>query len=191
MAAHCMIDGCLKNTHGARLCPMHAKRKRLYGDPLYVNPEVTPQGAAQEFFANAILQETDECILWPFFVAPLTGYGEINRRGRPRRVHREVCIEVKGNPPSRKHETAHSCNVRRCINKRHLRWATREQNQADRIIHGTSNRGTRQWTHKLTEEQVKEIKSLPHANSNSVGPQYGVAPRTVRDIWNGATWAWL
>ena len=48
---------------------------------------------------------------------------------------------------------AHSCGVRRCINKRHLRWATQVENEVDKLTHGTRQS-------KLTEKQVLFIRNL-------------------------------
>ena len=39
-----------------------------------------------------------------------------------------------------------------------LRWTTYAGNQADRLRHGTHNRGTRQTNHKLTEADVEALR---------------------------------
>lgn len=188
MADHCLIAGCEKNTHGTRMCPMHRRRLRVHGDPLYLGR--TENGLPAKFIEDAMRSQTDECILWPFHINKITGYADVNANGT-RRAHRIICQRVYGAAPTPKHESAHSCNIRHCLNPRHLRWATRIENQADRVDHGTSNRGERQWNNKLSESDARKIKMLSDRHSPTVGAQYGVAARTIRDIWNGKTWAWI
>lgn len=189
MAKICLIAGCEKNAHGAKYCAMHGKRLRLYGDASYLSR--TENGLPQKFFEQASSLMVDECIPWPFCINSITGYGDIRIEKKTYRVHNLMCRRVHGTPPTKKHETAHSCGVRKCINHRHLRWATRISNQADRIIHGTTNRGERQHCCRLTSAQVLEIKKIGTQHSPTVAEKYNVAPRTIRDIWNGKTWAWL
>lgn len=52
-------------------------------------------------------------------------------------MSRVVCERVNGPAPTEKHETAHGCGNSWCVNKRHLRWATHIENEADKLIHGT------------------------------------------------------
>jgi len=91
-------------------------------------------GKALAFIETALTQETDECIIWPF-TNHTNGYPSI---GHGRHVNRVVCERAYGKPPSLKHQAAHSCGVKLCINKRHVRWATRAENEADKLKHGTS-----------------------------------------------------
>lgn len=41
-----------------------------------------------------------------------------------------------------------------------LHWGTHKENEADKIVHGTSNRGERNGKSKLTEEQVGKIRKM-------------------------------
>ena len=84
----------------------------------------------------------------------------------------------------------HKCDNRMCINPEHLMLGTRQQNNADKEAKGRSlgiNLGNK-FHAKLTAEQVVEIKKLRMKLSTVVARQFGVAPRTIRDIWNGLTW---
>lgn len=173
------------------MCYMHNRRVTVHGDPNYV-PAGTQFGEAQRFLNAAILSDTDDCILWPF-AKNMNGYGAITVDGKTQRPHRIVCQEVHG-PGPYKHEVAHNCGNRLCINPRHLRWATREDNQADRAIHGTSNRGERQWANKLKPEQVVQIRKLLTSGATTqreIARMYGISRESVSGIKRGLTWGWL
>jgi hypothetical protein len=90
----------------------------------------------------AIHHKGEECLPWPFSEAA-AGYGRIVVDGKHTLAHRHVCTLVHGEPPTPKHEAAHSCGKghEACVSGDHLSWKTHADNQADRLIHGTSNRG--------------------------------------------------
>lgn len=87
------------------------------------------------FLYDALAARTDECILWPY--ALHRGYPSIDRNGEPGRIrgHRFLCEMAHGAAPSPKHQAAHLCATKACVNPRHLRWSTQYENAADRIIH--------------------------------------------------------
>ena len=80
-----------------------------------------------------------------------------------------------------------------------LKWGTQAQNQADRILHGTSSRGSQNGNNKLVEAQVKIIKSQIKGQRSAgaascqsrLAKEFRVTRRTIRDIWRGRTWGWL
>ncbi|WP_394112362.1 HNH endonuclease [Xanthobacter wiegelii] len=114
---------------------------------------------------------SDECVEWPF--SKITGgYGVFTKDYVRYRAHRVVCEAANGPPESDKLDAAHSCGNRLCVNPKHLRWATRKENCADRLIHGTENVGERNGQAKLTERDVREIRALLDS---------GVKRKTVAD----------
>jgi hypothetical protein len=112
--------------------------------------------------------------------------------GRNRSVHQLSCERQNGPAPVDK-EAAHNCGVRGCINRRHLRWKTRKENHADKIIHGTTNRGERQGHSKLTTDDVLAIRSRIAAGEvqHNVAADFGVTRETVTGIKLGRSWGWL
>ena len=82
-----------------------------------------------------------------------------------------------------------------------LKWGTRKENQMDRIIHGTDNRGSKHGMSKLTETEVKEIRDLAiSANKNirkidkggnykEIANRFNVSPSTIVHIVRGSTWS--
>lgn len=131
----------------------------------------------------------DECIIWPFGKSA-RGYGSLVFEGRRTYAHRVMTIVAHGPPPSPKHDAAHSCGVRRCINPNHLRWASRHDNAMDRVDHGTHTRGSRSNLAKLTEAAVIDIYQS-RAKPIDLARKYGVARHTIYQIRGGRSWGWL
>lgn len=69
-----------------------------------------------------------------------------------------------------------------------LRWDTTRNNQLDRIKHGTSNRGERCAAAKLTEAQVRAIKTDPRLQ-REIAAEYGVRESAISRIKSGKRWA--
>lgn len=83
------------------------------------------------------------------------------RDGRPRHryVHALVAEAFLGACPANE-EVAHGDGNRTNNRVANLRYATRGENQADKVIHGTSNRGTKHPLVVLSEADVWEICRL-------------------------------
>lgn len=81
-------------------------------------------------------------------------------RGRYELVSRLVCMVFHGAPPSDKHQAAHGDGNTANNHVDNLRWATPIENMSDQIRHGTRMYGSRNPAAKLTEEDVRMIRSL-------------------------------
>ena len=69
-----------------------------------------------------------------------------------------------------------------------LRWDTPQSNQQDRAKHGTSNRGERCASAKLTEIQVAAIRADSRLQ-REIAADYGVRENTISRIKSGKRWA--
>lgn len=187
----CSIPDCGKPRGTRGFCEKHYRRWLRHGDPLGGS---TFDGAPKAFLNDVALNYSDdECLIWPFALAG-TGYPTIHIKGRMKRVHRLVCQHFYGDPPTDKHEAAHGCGNARCVNHRHLRWATTVENHADKIGHGTLQRGERNGKSTLTVDQVSEIKKLLAAGMHidrEIASISGATRRQVNTIKLGRCWAWL
>jgi hypothetical protein len=195
MFERCQISGYERNAHhdarGRRgWCSAHYQRWKRHGDPLAGG---TLYGEPQAAMAEAIAFVGEDCLIWKFGKSG-GGYGQIQVKGKKLYVHRVVCEAANGPPPSPDREAAHSCGNGHlgCCNPAHLRWATQSENMDDRVIHGTSNRGERSRSAKLTEADVLEIRSLRGTVlQRELAARFGVNPRTIGDVLSGKKWAWL
>lgn len=144
------------------------------------------------FFREVVLSHDGEgCVPWPY-VKNDKGYGQLWRDGSMKRVHRLVCKEVNGPPPTPQHEAAHLCGNSGCCAPRHLVWKTPSENATDKLIHGTHSRGERHGSAKLNREQVLEIRALRGIESlRSIARRFGVSRSAVSEILAGRRWKWL
>lgn len=152
----CSIDGCQKPALTRGWCKMHYCRWLRHNDPH--KSKYPERGETNSFIEHALSCETDECIEWPFG-RDRDGYGSIQIAKKSLRVMRIVCEKTHGRCPSPKHQVAHSCGNQPCINKRHLRWATGVENEADKLKHGTRHCGESITFSKLSECDVRNIRA--------------------------------
>mgnify|MGYP000207962994 CR=1 FL=1 len=131
-------------------------------------------------------QQTDECLLWPFG-RWTNGYGRVGDKG----VHAVVCEHSHGpRPPGMEACHSHTGN-KHCINPRHLRWGTRQENAADTIAHGTSTRGVRNPNAKLSDAQVADIRrryASGGVRQEDLAREVGVSQVQVSRIVRGKLW---
>lgn len=142
----------------------------------------------EEFLRRAAACEDVACLTWPF-ARTVKGW-PVLRCGSAARV---VCEKAHGSPPSPQHEAAHRCGRggEGCVNGSHLRWATKAENEGDKVAHGTHNKGSRHGYAKLDEARVREIRlrkaSTGECNSD-IAEAYGVSRRTVDRVVRRERW---
>lgn len=145
------------------------------------------------FFRDIVLPYSgSDCLIWPHQRTG-AGYGVLNFSGKRYYVHRLVCEDVHG-PSPEGHQAAHSCGNGHlgCVARPHISWKTRSENQMDRIEHGTSNRGERCASAKLSKDDVREIRNLFGIKSqSSIAKQFGVRDATIDAIRTRRSWSWL
>lgn len=192
----CHADGCSKpaakrgrNSHLQRkYCCRHERAKYLHGDDFlqFCKPEVD----AKEFLSNLVSDPPEGCVHWPK-KARSRGYGLIMFRGRQIGAHCASCELFHGPAPTAKHEVAHNCGVRDCVNPKHLRWATRKENMADRLTHGTMIHGEATHNAVLTEKIVRDIRAAHAQNVSNrvIAETFGLPRGTVWGVTKRMTWA--
>lgn len=123
-------------------------------------------------------------------------------------VHRLVCEAFHGRAPFAKAEVAHGDGVRTNARADNLRWATRKENMADCVLHGTRATGPRHGRStkphrtprgdihghaKLTAAAVHEIRFAPQTEGSGrrLAEKFGVTPGTICMIRKRRTWTHL
>jgi DNA-binding transcriptional regulator YiaG len=156
--------------------------------PASKNPELSKRFGGSHGWLMAHKGYTgDECLIWPFSVRN-NGYGAFGHRRKIYHAHRFMCEIAHGAPPSPKHHAAHSCNVRNCVNPRHLSWKTQSENEADKQIHGTAGRANGSRT-KLSYSTIEFIRAMRGMISQEeLAMQLGVPYATIR-YWQKTTHA--
>lgn len=70
-------------------------------------------------------------------------------------------------------------------------WGNQSENEADKVIHGTSNDGARNGMAKLTEEQVVRIRQLYSSgryNQREIAEMFLISQSRISVIVNGKSW---
>lgn len=139
-------------------------------------------------------RKTETCWIWTGSVTN-SGYGQIkigNRKDpggrRGKRVHRLLYEAIHGDI-SEDVVCCHKCDVRLCVNPDHIFLGTREDNQKDMASKGRAAKGERNGFSKLTEDQVKEIKSLLGKKmQKEIATKFGVRQNLISRISTGQIW---
>ena len=140
----------------------------------------------ERFWAK--VDKTGECWLWAARCKRF-GHGEFWFNGQMRNAHR-VSWFIAGNTIPVGHLIRHKCRAANCVNPAHLETGTPAQNSADMIRDGTSTRGTKHPSCKLTQAQVLEIFASEKSQGD-LAKEYEISRRNIRDIKSGRTWGWL
>ncbi|SFQ33705.1 hypothetical protein [Nitratireductor indicus] len=151
-------------------------------------------GEAADYFYRVVLNyEGDDCLIWPF-QREQKGYAVFAYKRRSTLAGNIVCNNVFGPPPTDRHQAAHSCGNGSggCVNPKHLRWATPEENEADKKIHGTVVRGEAVKNSKLTVSDVRAIRSLRATHTaRDLAEKFGVSRVNIWRVLNGSRWGWV
>ena len=110
---------------------------------------------------------------------------------KTKKVHALVAEAFLGpRPPGM--DVCHNNGIRTDNRAENLRYDTRAGNLSDRLAHGRPHRGEAVGSAILTERAAREVLARKgQSPAAAVGREYGVASRTVRDIWERKTWKHL
>jgi hypothetical protein len=111
------------------------------------------------------------------------GYGVMSGN---RKAHRESFLKARGPIPDGAC-ICHRCDVRCCINPNHLFVGTPLENNDDKVRKGRHIYGRRTRHVKLTEQQVREIRSSGETCA-ALAARYGVTAVAVGCARRGKTW---
>lgn len=143
----------------------------------------------RRFWSRVALPDENGCMLWTAAKTG-SGYGNFFAGGRYRPAHRLSLFHAEGTDEAGM-DAAHGCRNRHCVAPTHLRWATRQENLADRIADGTLNHGERNGHAILTADQVADIRvryARGGVTQKQLGAEFGVCRQTIGLVVNGKNW---
>lgn len=133
----------------------------------------------------------NEC--WPWLAAiNNTGYGIINRNGKPVLAHRIAYEIASGHTLLADHVVCHSCDNRWCVNPAHLWIGSVSDNNEDRHKKGRSRGGALTGETnpraKLSAQTALEISKATGSLAD-VAAKFKTSPEQVSAIRRGRAWS--
>lgn len=162
----------------------------------YLTPDNMPTKVVERFFSRLPEERPpDSCweITGPSF--PF-GYGRIDFSAEKRQhsvsAHRVSYMLFVGPIPEGL-VICHRCDNPPCCNPDHLFLGTFADNANDMAVKGRSARGAGNWAAKLTEANVREIRSLYRWQDRvngipALARRFGISDSQVHDIIKGKSW---
>lgn len=181
----CSESGCKQEAKRRGMCMRHYDRA-IHARTI---PVIQPRGLSiyERVNRRCKLNEDSGCIEWTGSKNE-KGYGLIGISGVTKKVHR-VRWEMSFGPiPEGKH-VLHKCDNRACINLAHLFLGTHDDNMDDMNAKGrlVAHKGEKHGCAKLTEEQVRKIRSDTRLH-REIAADYQIVKSLVgmikrREVW--------
>lgn len=149
---------------------------------------MNPANTIETFWSRVEPDLNSGCWIWSGSFAN-NGYGRIDIAGRRVSAHRLAYEVTFGTIPAGMC-VCHRCDTPACVNPDHLFLGSNADNVADKVAKGRTARGEGAGRAKLTEDQVKEIRSLRGTLSQSqIAKHFGIIQPHVSSIMTGRAWA--
>jgi hypothetical protein len=138
------------------------------------------------------VDKTGDCWIWLRHIDPRFGYGITSYKGKAWKTHRLAWFFTFGEIPENM-KVLHKCDNTKCVRPDHLFLGTQEDNIKDMVSKNRQKNsprfGEENPMSKLTEEQVKEIRSrYVSGNGYKLAKEFGVWPMTINRIVRNVTW---
>lgn len=148
----CFVQGCDKTTIAKDMCSKHLTRWMKYGD---VKAGGRKYRSPEDRF-NARTEWQGDCLVWTGSKCP-AGYGSMWLDGQHVKPHRYIWEKANGPIPDDM-QIDHICWNTSCCNVRHLRLATREENNAYRSGRGRKSATGYRNVYKHDNKFVAKVK---------------------------------
>lgn len=127
---------------------------------------------------------TDSCWLWH---GKLTnhGYGMMQIGYKCHLAHR-ISYELFNGPFDKKLGVLHRCDVRNCINPKHLFLGTQKDNNLDAARKNRMPYGEKHWNCKIRTSDITEIFKLSkYVLQKNIAEKFGVSTSAINAILRG------
>jgi DNA-binding CsgD family transcriptional regulator len=117
------------------------------------------------------------------------GYGAFHIKRKAIGAHRAAWLLYRGSIPQGL-QVLHRCDVRWCVNPKHLFLGTNADNNADMVAKRRHPRGASHGKAKLTPVQVVEIRNLRASGhtATELANRFNVSIPTIYAAARGETW---
>ena len=170
--------------HDARSGPARSAERVFCSRACWRKRPISP--AKDRFWSNVTAEPNTGCLLWMGGLDG-NGYGPfMGDDGKRTRAHRFAYELAHGPIPDGAH-ILHSCDVPACVNAKHLRAGTHQENMADMVGRARHAFGARKSNTHLTDDDVRAIR----ASSDLVrvlASRYRVGLMTISEIRRGLRW---
>lgn len=121
----------------------------------------------------------------------MVGYGIVTKsRSRKYELAHRLSYKVFVGPIPKGKFICHHCDVRNCVNPRHLFVGTQADNVRDMVAKKRHLHGERHHKAKLTEAEVLAINSDTRSK-HALAKQYDVSRKAIQKIKRHETWKHL
>lgn len=147
----------------------------------------------KRFYAKFLVHPRTRCWIWTGAKAHC-GYGILTDpiTKRPKRAHRWSWIFHHGEIPAGM-KVLHKCDTPACVSPEHLFIGTQLDNIRDMVSKGRGNlpAGEKHPYAKLTESEVKEIRSMKGQTQAEIARRFNIRQDTVSRILSRKIWKYV
>lgn len=189
----CYIENCDKNVVAMKMCCIHYRKWKLYGDANFIKIKEHKKPSFEilmdKFNDDSFMKE--KCWEWHGRLTNC-GYGHVFYAGSTTTAHRISYKYFKGNIP-KKMNVCHLCDNKKCFNPAHLWLGTTQDNIKDAYSKGliSTRKGSKNHYSKLKEYQVFEIRKMikEGMGNTEIAEKYDVGDGAISCIRHKKTWS--
>jgi hypothetical protein len=165
-----------------------------FSTPRYSTPRSLPprrKPLTAEIIASMSTRELSGCWLWNSG-QEANRYCRYGNRKHSELVHRLSYTLFKGAIPEGG-VVRHTCNIPNCVNPDHLALGTQRDNIHDAVIAMRHCHGETHGMHKLTEEEVLQIRRMldDRVRHHVLADKFNVSVSLIAQISNRTLWKYL
>lgn len=169
-------------------------KKKLYEEKIKIIPKEIynkDENLAKRFFSKVDIKGKDECWNW-LANKNYDDYGIFKYNNQSIHAHRMVWLIFNNTIPEELY-VLHSCDNRECVNPKHLKLGTQQDNMNDMVNKGRNCnlKGEEHGGSKLNWKQINEMRKLyltRKYTQKQLSLMYNSASSNIDSILNNKTW---